>query len=100
MQATDRSKDTSIVLEDDDFEAKMAAIIERDYFPDVKPLQNKLEWTLASDSGDPEMITNAQRNIMLRRAGYSVCLLFILAVKPFPAYLHFGTMQKHFTPIL
>jgi hypothetical protein len=71
-QATDRSGDTSHVLDDDDFESRMAAIIERDYFPDIKPLQNKLEWTLASDSGDPEHISNAQRNIMLRRAGYSV----------------------------
>jgi protein DGCR14 len=62
------------VLEDDDFEAKMAAIVERDYFPDIKQLQNKLEWTLASESSDPEQLAAVQRNITLRRAGYSVPL--------------------------
>ena len=50
----------------------MAAIIERDYFPDVKRMQNKLEWMAASESGDPDQLSNTQRNIILRRAGYSV----------------------------
>ena len=63
------------VLDDDDFDAKMAAIVERDYFPDIKQLQNKLEWTMASESGDPDELAAVQRNITLRRAGYSVrCL--------------------------
>ena len=61
------------VLEEDDFEAKMIAIIERDYFPRVKPMQNKLEWMAAQASGDPEELRSAQRNIAARRAGYMVC---------------------------
>lgn len=60
------------VIDDEEFEAKLAAIIERDYFPDVKRLQNRLEWTEAADSKDPEQMANAQRNIVLRRAGFSV----------------------------
>lgn len=60
------------VIDDEEFEAKLAAIIERDYFPDVKGLQNRLEWSEAAESRDPEKIANAQRNIVLRRAGFSV----------------------------
>jgi Nuclear protein Es2 len=60
------------VVDDDEFETKLAAIIERDYFPDIKRLQNKLEWTQATESGDADRIANAQRNIVLRRAGFSV----------------------------
>ena len=60
------------VVDDDEFETKLAAIIERDYFPDIKRLQNKLEWTQAAESGDADRIANAQRNIILRRAGFSV----------------------------
>lgn len=62
------------VIDDEEFEAKLAAIIERDYFPDVKGLQNRLEWSEAADSNDPEKMANAQRNIVLRRAGFSVRL--------------------------
>jgi protein DGCR14 len=72
IQARASPEQLVTVLEDDDFEAKMAAIIERDYFPDVKRLQNKLEWIRASESGDPEHMRTTQRNIVLRRAGYSV----------------------------
>jgi hypothetical protein len=60
------------VIDDDEFETKLAAIIERDYFPDIKRLQNRLEWTHATESGDVDQIANAQRNIVLRRAGFSV----------------------------
>ena len=62
------------VVDDEEFEAKLAAIIERDYFPDIKRLQNKLEWTQATESGEADLIANAQRNIILRRAGFSVRL--------------------------
>lgn len=68
MQASSAPK----VVDDDEFETKLAAIIERDYFPDIKRLQNKLEWTQAAESGDVDRIANAQRNIVLRRAGFSV----------------------------
>eukprot|EP00892_Ulva_mutabilis_P006192 jgi/Ulvmu1/3945/UM018_0168.1 len=62
------------VIDDEEFEAKLAAIIERDYFPDVKRLQNRLEWSEAAESNDPDKMANAQRNIVLRRAGFSVPL--------------------------
>lgn len=60
------------MIDDEEFEAKLAAIIERDYFPDVKGLQNRLEWSEAAESNDPDKMANAQRNIVLRRAGFSV----------------------------
>lgn len=56
------------ILDEDEFTAKMEAIIERDFFPDIPKLQNKLEWLQAVRSGDPERIRQAQISIAARRA--------------------------------
>jgi hypothetical protein len=37
-----------IILDEDDWTDRIEAIIERDYFPDIPKLQNKLEWLQAS----------------------------------------------------
>ena len=41
-----------IVLDEDDWTDRIEAIIERDYFPDIPKLQNKLEWLQASSICD------------------------------------------------
>jgi len=36
-----------VILDEDEWTERIEAIIERDYFPDVPKLQNKLEWLQA-----------------------------------------------------
>jgi hypothetical protein len=38
----------AIVLDEDEWTERIEAIIERDYFPDIPKLQNKLEWLQVS----------------------------------------------------
>lgn len=57
------------VLEEDAYTQVVEAIIERDFFPSIPKLQNKLEFLQAVQSGDPEQIRRAQINIARRRAG-------------------------------
>ena len=54
------------VLDEDEWTARLDAIITRDYFPDVPALRNKLEWLEAANSGDPERVLEAQRHIQRR----------------------------------
>ncbi|KAK9802041.1 hypothetical protein WJX73_005229 [Symbiochloris irregularis] len=57
------------VLDEDEWTRQIESIIERDFFPDLPKLQNKLEWLKAVQSGDPVLIRQAQMNIARRRAG-------------------------------
>ena len=54
------------VLDEDEWTARLDAIITRDYFPDVPALRNKLEWLEAANSGDPARVLEAQRHIQRR----------------------------------
>lgn len=87
------------VLDEDEWTEKIESIIQRDYFPDVPKLQNKLEWLQVADnplrehraqllaslsalqvtdslvvqalkSQDPAQLRQAQLNIQRRRAGF------------------------------
>ncbi|EIE23988.1 hypothetical protein COCSUDRAFT_53177 [Coccomyxa subellipsoidea C-169] len=58
-----------VVLDEDDWTDRIEAIIERDFFPDIPKMQNKLEWLQAVRSRDPELLRQAQMNIAQRRAG-------------------------------
>ena len=40
------------VLEEDEYTSTMERIIERDFFPSIPKLQNKLEWLEALESGE------------------------------------------------
>lgn len=55
------------VLDEDAYVAAIEKIIERDFFPDIPKLQNRLEWLEAVRSGDPVVIRDAQLNIIQRR---------------------------------
>jgi protein DGCR14 len=88
------------VLDEDEWSENIEAIIQRDYFPDVPKLQNKLEWLQVAEtpclnfvhdcpkklavskqfrlrlglqamkSQDPAQLRQAQLNIQRRRAGF------------------------------
>ncbi|KAL0030117.1 hypothetical protein WJX79_008897 [Trebouxia sp. C0005] len=57
------------LLDEDEWTDRIEAIIQRDFFPDLPKLQNKLEWLQAVRSGDPSQLQQAQLNIAQRRAG-------------------------------
>lgn len=57
------------VLDEDQYTAALEAIIERDFFPEIPKMQNKLEWMQAVASENPTAIKRAQANIARRRAG-------------------------------
>lgn len=56
-----------VVLEEEEWIAKMEGIIERDFFPELGRLQDKVAWLEAVRSGDPERIRQAQLQIAQRR---------------------------------
>eukprot|EP00249_Psilotum_nudum_P007060 c20280_g1_i1 orf=352-1956(-) len=62
-----RIKRSQVVLDEDTYVAAIERIIERDFFPDIPKLQNRLEWLEAVRSGDPVLIRGAQMNIIQRR---------------------------------
>jgi protein DGCR14 len=64
------------VLEEDEWTLYLEEIIERDFFPDLAALKNRLDWLQASRSGSAEAIRDAQQRIQAR----AVCLLALLSV--------------------
>jgi protein DGCR14 len=62
-----RKKSSQVSLDEDTYVAAIEKIIERDFFPDIPKLQNRLEWLEAVRSGDPIVIRDAQLNIIQRR---------------------------------
>ncbi|KAL8150983.1 hypothetical protein V2J09_020791 [Rumex salicifolius] len=63
------SKKKATVLDEDTYVATIEKIIERDYFPDIPKLRDRLDWLEAVRSGDPLQIRDAQLKIMERRQG-------------------------------
>lgn len=62
-----KRKSSQIPLDEDSYVAAIEKIIERDFFPDIPKLRNRLEWLEAVRSGDPVIIRDAQMNIVRRR---------------------------------
>ncbi|PKU76337.1 splicing factor ESS-2 homolog isoform X2 [Dendrobium catenatum] len=56
------------VLDEDTYVASIEKIIERDFFPDIPKLHDRLDWLEAARSGDPIIIRDAQLKILERRA--------------------------------
>ena len=52
---------------------QLEAIVERDYFPEMTRLKDRLEWLEARNSGDPQRMSAALGNITKRR-GYASTL--------------------------
>jgi protein DGCR14 len=63
------NKRKQIVLEEEEWIASMESIIERDFFPELSKLKDKVEWLEAVRGGDYERIRAAQLQIARRRAG-------------------------------
>ncbi|MCO5577109.1 hypothetical protein L7F22_030932 [Adiantum nelumboides] len=79
-----RPRRTATVLDEDSYVAAIERIVERDFFPDIPKLQDRLEWLEAIRTGDPMIIRDAQMNIMQRRREKSD---LALGVTPTPASL-------------
>ncbi|KAF5459511.1 hypothetical protein F2P56_023452 [Juglans regia] len=57
------------VLDEDTYVAAIEKIIERDFFPDISKLRDRLDWLEAIKTGDPVQVRDAQLKIMERRGG-------------------------------
>ncbi|KAI5683210.1 hypothetical protein M9H77_04438 [Catharanthus roseus] len=57
------------VLDEDTYVAAIEKIIERDFFPDIPKLRDRLDWLEAVRTGDPVQIRDAQLKILERRRG-------------------------------
>lgn len=55
------------VLDEDTYAEALEKIIERDYFPDISKLRDRLDWLEAIKTGDPVQIRDAQLKIIERR---------------------------------
>ncbi|KAF7827379.1 protein DGCR14 [Senna tora] len=55
------------VLDEDTYVGAIEKIIERDFFPDISKLRDRLDWLEAIRTGDPIQIRDAQLKIMERR---------------------------------
>ncbi|KAJ8899165.1 hypothetical protein K2173_011952 [Erythroxylum novogranatense] len=66
------SSSTKRVLDEDTYVAAIEKIVERDFFPDISKLRDRLDWLQAIKSGDPIQIRDAQLKIIERRFGKRV----------------------------
>uniref|UniRef100_A0A1D1YXA5 Protein DGCR14 n=1 Tax=Anthurium amnicola TaxID=1678845 RepID=A0A1D1YXA5_9ARAE len=57
-----------VVLDEDTYVAAIERIIERDYFPDIPKLRDRLDWLEAVRSRDPVLIRDVQLKILERRS--------------------------------
>ncbi|PKA67193.1 hypothetical protein AXF42_Ash004685 [Apostasia shenzhenica] len=62
-------KRRATILDEDTYVAAIEKIIERDFFPDIPKLRDRLDWLEAARSGDPVLIRETQLKILERRAG-------------------------------
>lgn len=63
-----RKRRRSAVLDEDTYVEAIEKIIERDFFPDIPKLRDRLDWLEAIRSGDPVVIRDTQLKILERRA--------------------------------
>eukprot|EP01025_Chloroclados_australasicus_P055807 TRINITY_DN6850_c0_g1_i2.p1 TRINITY_DN6850_c0_g1~~TRINITY_DN6850_c0_g1_i2.p1 ORF type:complete len:458 (-),score=47.57 TRINITY_DN6850_c0_g1_i2:607-1899(-) len=68
-------KRSKVELLEEEYQAVLRSLIQRDYFPDTQKMLNKIEWLRAQRSGKAETISLAQINIAKRNAGIHTPLL-------------------------
>lgn len=72
---TGKRRRSPTVLDEDAYVAAIEKIIERDFFPDIPKLRDRLDWLQAVRTHDPVLIRDAQLKIIerrrLRKAGES-----------------------------
>ncbi|KAL4353005.1 hypothetical protein GQ457_06G027470 [Hibiscus cannabinus] len=61
------SRKRTRVLDEDSYVAAIEKIVERDFFPDISKLRDRLDWLEAIKTGDPIQIRDAQLKIIERR---------------------------------
>lgn len=81
------------VLDEDSYVEALEKIIERDYFPDISKLRDRLDWLEAIKTGDPVLIRDAQLKIIERRAGKKVT-----AADATNTHTPGSTFMRNFTP--
>ncbi|KAL7128537.1 hypothetical protein ABFS83_13G002700 [Erythranthe nasuta] len=64
---TRKRRRSPTVLDEDSYVAAIEKIIERDYFPDIPKLRDRLDWLQAVRTHDPVLIRDAQLKIIERR---------------------------------
>ncbi|KAL6562544.1 hypothetical protein OROGR_003551 [Orobanche gracilis] len=65
--ATRKRRRSPTVLDEDSYVAAIEKIIERDFFPDIPKLHDRLDWLQAVRTHDPILIRDAQLKILERR---------------------------------
>ncbi|CAA0834702.1 DGCR14-related [Striga hermonthica] len=65
--ATRKRRRSPTVLDEDAYVAAIEKIIERDFFPDIPKLRDRLDWLQAVRTHDPVLIRDAQLKILERR---------------------------------
>lgn len=63
-----KKRRSAAVLDEETYIASIEKIIERDFFPDIPNLRDRLDWLEASRTRDPVVIRDAQLKILERRA--------------------------------
>ncbi|PIN25334.1 Nuclear protein ES2 [Handroanthus impetiginosus] len=65
--STHKRRRSPTVLDEDSYVAAIEKIIERDFFPDIPKLRDRLDWLQAVRTHDPVLIRDAQLKILERR---------------------------------
>jgi len=87
------------VLDEDTYVEALEKIIERDYFPDISKLRDRLDWLEAIKTGDPVVIREAQLKILERRAGASSKVTNPNDTSRTASHTPGSTFVRNFTPL-